>query len=327
MDEMTASSISGLREQIKANAVLLFPSLVAKYRKLDLTKPCVHIPATDAFEIVAIVGHSSNDLWQASLTYTTEHGVGRAAKSDLAKSLGEALQNLLDGTARALYEQHMKGEVFTSGNAGSDWLSYGNGNIDQGLIGDVKRSGAAAAVSELHSQRPFAPATEAFLVFITHDPDRQPLYGAGISLQQNPVGIKWMARTLDQPSVIEALRALLETTAHAILCSDGDEGNRAEWGQYGRGWIKENAVVAFPNYVGKIQALGVKQSTFLIIVTYEPRGKRYTAGLGYQTLTGFKLMAHSEEKRTVMEALGGLLHVMAEGPAKDGRARMGGVKE
>ncbi|KAK3643148.1 hypothetical protein LTR56_004987 [Elasticomyces elasticus] len=91
--------------------------------------------------------------------------------------------------------------------------------------------------------------------------------------------------------------------------------------------VEENAVVAFPNYVGKIQALGVKQSTFLIIVTYEPKGSRYTAGLGYQTLTGFKLMAHSEEKRTVMEALGGLLHVMAEGPAKDGRARMGGVKE
>ncbi|KAK4903257.1 hypothetical protein LTR27_000185 [Elasticomyces elasticus] len=96
-----------------------------------------------------------------------------------------------------------------------------------------------AAVSELHSQRPFAPATEAFLVLITHDPDRQSLYGAGISLQQNPVGIKWMARTLDQPSMIEALRALLETTAHAILCSDGDEGNRAEWGQYGRGWVRD----------------------------------------------------------------------------------------
>ncbi|KAK4903256.1 hypothetical protein LTR27_000184 [Elasticomyces elasticus] len=39
-----------------------------------------------------------------------------------------------------------------------------------------------------------------------------------------------------------------------------------------RAQIKENAVVAFPNYVGKIQALGVKQSTFLIIVTYESGG-------------------------------------------------------
>ncbi|KAK5678896.1 hypothetical protein LTS10_008551 [Elasticomyces elasticus] len=96
MNETKAASISGLREQIKgtkdvsqlpmltnrqntANAVLLFPSLVTKYRKLGLIKSSVHVPAADTFDIVAVI--LDREFWHAFITYTTDHGVKRAVQS------------------------------------------------------------------------------------------------------------------------------------------------------------------------------------------------------------------------------------------------------
>ncbi|KAK3643150.1 hypothetical protein LTR56_004989 [Elasticomyces elasticus] len=135
MDEMKASSISGLREQIKANAVFLFPSLVASYRALDHTKSSkssTHIPAADAFDIVAvIVGHRT---WQAFVTYIAADGsVKEVASSDDASSLVEALQGLLKTTAYAGGKQYAKDEFFV-GRIGSGSTRYEYGVIDRDLL-------------------------------------------------------------------------------------------------------------------------------------------------------------------------------------------------
>ncbi|KAK5738578.1 hypothetical protein LTR17_005914 [Elasticomyces elasticus] len=160
MDETKESSISGLRELIKgtrdlsqlrmltdrrnpANAVLLFPSLVAKHQKANLTKPSVHTPSTGAFDIVVTI--MDEHSWVAYLTYTTDHGAIQVAWSHGASSLVEALQSLLEVTARALGVQYSNCEVFNGSSLTPDdedhdpeWKEYGNGEIDQGLVGYVK---------------------------------------------------------------------------------------------------------------------------------------------------------------------------------------------
>ncbi|KAK3652132.1 hypothetical protein LTR56_005263 [Elasticomyces elasticus] len=84
--------------------------------------------------------------------------------------------------------------------------------------------------------------------------------------------------------------------------------------------IKENALIALPNVVGKIQAMGMKPSGFLILITRKPQSALYTAGVGYQTLTGFKEIAHWADEGGVMDALRGLLDVMAKGAGRYARA-------
>ncbi|KAK5678898.1 hypothetical protein LTS10_008553 [Elasticomyces elasticus] len=83
--------------------------------------------------------------------------------------------------------------------------------------------------------------------------------------------------------------------------------------------IKENALVALPNVVRKIQAMGMKPSGFLILITSKPQSALYTAGVGYQTLTGFKQIAHWDNEGSVMDALRGLLDVMAKGAGRYAR--------
>ncbi|KAK3652130.1 hypothetical protein LTR56_005261 [Elasticomyces elasticus] len=119
------------------NAALLFPSLVASYRALDDTKSAkssLHIPATDTFDIVAIiVGYHT---WQAFITYTTADGVKQAAASDEAHTLVEALQGLLSTTAYALCKQSEKGEVLAGFEGYSTRFEYGS--LDQDLLEGVQ---------------------------------------------------------------------------------------------------------------------------------------------------------------------------------------------
>ncbi|KAK4903258.1 hypothetical protein LTR27_000186 [Elasticomyces elasticus] len=133
-----ADSISGLREQIKANATLLFPSLVISYQAKNLTEASIHVPPTDAFEVVVVVTQYEQ-IWRASIIYH-DHGPRRVATSNKAGSAVEALQFLLESTARALGEQYMKKEKEACAGGdddGHEWEVYGYGMIDQDLIGDV----------------------------------------------------------------------------------------------------------------------------------------------------------------------------------------------
>ncbi|KAK5743515.1 hypothetical protein LTR17_002690 [Elasticomyces elasticus] len=89
------ASISGLREQIKANATVIFPNLVASHAaSTDVRKD------TDTFEIV--VSAVQEGCFQATVVYRGGRGLRRVAMSVERERVVEALRSLLLVTTQAV---------------------------------------------------------------------------------------------------------------------------------------------------------------------------------------------------------------------------------
>ncbi|KAK4955121.1 hypothetical protein LTR10_007315 [Elasticomyces elasticus] len=89
------ASISGLRDQIKANAIVIFPNLVASHAaSTDVVK------ATDTFEIV--VSAVQEGCFQATVVYRGGTGLRRVAMSVERERVVEALRSLLLVTMQAV---------------------------------------------------------------------------------------------------------------------------------------------------------------------------------------------------------------------------------
>ncbi|KAK5725530.1 hypothetical protein LTR15_003718 [Elasticomyces elasticus] len=122
------ATIAGLREQIKDNAVLLFPDQVKKYQNGDR-----RVPATDVFTVVVkkvvkkaasgfMAGREAG-LYTAYLAYhdVTDGANKRAAEGGETQLMVMALQSLLDVLALGLFES---GEKFTA-EENVKWVVYG----------------------------------------------------------------------------------------------------------------------------------------------------------------------------------------------------------
>ncbi|KAK5678899.1 hypothetical protein LTS10_008554 [Elasticomyces elasticus] len=89
------ASISGLREQIKANVTVIFPNLVASHAdSTDVVKD------TDTFEIV--VSAVEEGCFQATVVYRGGTGLRRVAMSVEKERVVEALRSLLLVTTQAV---------------------------------------------------------------------------------------------------------------------------------------------------------------------------------------------------------------------------------
>ncbi|KAK5115732.1 hypothetical protein LTR62_000821 [Meristemomyces frigidus] len=154
MAESEPASISGLREQIKANATHLFPAITETYTAShQASNTYLHIPPTTAFEVllltVAIVTPSNAETggslskkrsasaieqqtsktknFQAWLTYSTPAGTKRGAQGTAAGSVVEALESLLEVTGRALAAKSL---AVLNGESIGRWRPYGEGFVD-----------------------------------------------------------------------------------------------------------------------------------------------------------------------------------------------------
>ncbi|KAK4903254.1 hypothetical protein LTR27_000182 [Elasticomyces elasticus] len=134
MAEHTIATISGLREQIKANAAVLFPDVTTYYSSIQPHLP--HIPAAVWFEIVALEFTKTTDdgvvtLHQASLAHRhynryTQDAVGKAGESVVV-----ALENLLSLTANALSTRM----ATLCPNEGVKWQAVGGGLLNEQWVG------------------------------------------------------------------------------------------------------------------------------------------------------------------------------------------------
>ncbi|KAK5725525.1 hypothetical protein LTR15_003713 [Elasticomyces elasticus] len=98
----------------------------------------------------------------------------------------------------------------------------------------------AFEVGQLYGQHPGVPATDAFVIFITRNPD-PPSYEASIG-HTGSGKLKWVARSAGKLTVVEALRGLLDTMAQAIYYMNfvGQEmGDQREWARYGVGVVRD----------------------------------------------------------------------------------------
>ncbi|KAK5119231.1 hypothetical protein LTR85_007845 [Meristemomyces frigidus] len=138
-----SSSVSGLREQIKANAVHLFPSIVTPYlAQHGSSNAYLYIPPSTAFDIalaaVTLSRMTDNSIssgttesyigYQACLTYETPLGRKRAAQGEAMESVEAALESLLRTTGRAMAVSIM--DVFKGEGFGS-WREFGGGFVDE----------------------------------------------------------------------------------------------------------------------------------------------------------------------------------------------------
>ncbi|KAK5678897.1 hypothetical protein LTS10_008552 [Elasticomyces elasticus] len=98
----------------------------------------------------------------------------------------------------------------------------------------------AYEVGQLYGQHPGVPATDAFVIFTTSNPD-PPSYEASIG-HVGSGRLTWVARSAGKSTVVEALRSLLDTTARAIHYMNlvGQEmGDQREWARYGKGIVRD----------------------------------------------------------------------------------------
>ncbi|KAK4545100.1 hypothetical protein LTR36_003651 [Oleoguttula mirabilis] len=152
------ASISGLREQIKANAVHLFPSIVGPHiTQHSGSNTYLYIPPSTAFDIALVnvtisrVSRISDETpesylgYQAYLTYQTPAGCKRAAQGEAAESVEGALESLLRTTGRALAGNMM--DVF-KGEGFGNWREYGGGFVDEevSVRGQASEFGLEGAV-------------------------------------------------------------------------------------------------------------------------------------------------------------------------------------
>ncbi|KAK5738574.1 hypothetical protein LTR17_005910 [Elasticomyces elasticus] len=128
MAQQAEASISGLREQIKDNAVLLFPNQVESYQTGNN-----QLSGAGAFTIVVakairppVFAHTP--LYVAHVAYHDREAqcFRRAANGVKMGSVVEALQSLLDVTALAITAD---GENRMVPDEDARWMGYGGGTV------------------------------------------------------------------------------------------------------------------------------------------------------------------------------------------------------
>ncbi|KAK3643153.1 hypothetical protein LTR56_004992 [Elasticomyces elasticus] len=100
MAHLGEASMSGLREQIKANAVMLFPDITKLQRK---NHP--NAAATNVFDVI-VTYQSVDQAYQAWLTAWASDASRLAHKGEFAQTVEGAIRNLLDSTGMTLLTQY-----------------------------------------------------------------------------------------------------------------------------------------------------------------------------------------------------------------------------
>ncbi|KAK3652134.1 hypothetical protein LTR56_005265 [Elasticomyces elasticus] len=100
MAETVTMSVTEMREQIKANALSMYPAQTGQYQQEQRGAGATgYIPPSDAFDVMIT---KYREEYQAYLTY--ENGTKSAAQGAWKQTIPQALQSLLDATAEALNE-------------------------------------------------------------------------------------------------------------------------------------------------------------------------------------------------------------------------------
>ncbi|KAK5743511.1 hypothetical protein LTR17_002686 [Elasticomyces elasticus] len=120
MTQSAEASISGLREQIKDNAAMLFPDQVQNYQHYDR-----RVPAVGVF---AVVVEKEAGLYTAYLAYN-DHGLKNAASGGRTSNVVDALHSLLDVLALGLAKSR-KASIM---DKRAKWVESGDGEMMDGL--------------------------------------------------------------------------------------------------------------------------------------------------------------------------------------------------
>ncbi|KAF2769497.1 hypothetical protein EJ03DRAFT_374449 [Teratosphaeria nubilosa] len=147
--ETTTPRISDLREQIKANAVLLFPNIVqAHLTTTPSANAYLYVPPSTAFEITLYFLGASDSTrgriasthasdhremaYQAMLIYQTPAGPARAAQGNSAVSVEDALVSLLQVTGHCLANRCFG---LLRGEGMGRWRAWGDGFVNEEVVG------------------------------------------------------------------------------------------------------------------------------------------------------------------------------------------------
>ncbi|KAK3643157.1 hypothetical protein LTR56_004996 [Elasticomyces elasticus] len=127
MAETVTMSVTEMREQIKANGVVLFPSKARDYTSRQHSAGTTgHVlGGSEAFEVV--VTRNETGDYEAFLAYS-EDILKPAAYGEPDPSVVDALRSLLDVTATAAAEK-MAVALEIGGWGGECWASYGGGKV------------------------------------------------------------------------------------------------------------------------------------------------------------------------------------------------------
>ncbi|KAH9826678.1 GAF domain-containing protein, partial [Teratosphaeria destructans] len=149
--EATTPRINDLREQIKANAVLLFPNIVQIHlTNTPSANAYLYVPPSTAFDIILYYLGASDTTrgripstpstqaeqremaYQAMLIYQTPAGPARAAQGNSAMSVEEALVSLLQVTGHCLANRCFG---LLRGEGMGRWRAWGDGFVNEEVVG------------------------------------------------------------------------------------------------------------------------------------------------------------------------------------------------
>ncbi|KAK5678902.1 hypothetical protein LTS10_008557 [Elasticomyces elasticus] len=133
MAQDAETTIRGLREQIKANATVLFPDCLIPWQKQTATPSMYPISSLLSFEIVVLKLADDSDMSQydASLAHQYLSRYERDAIGAVSVSIIGALQSLLDITGRALTMRMANAFIR---DVDKEWKAIGGGVVNGGSL-------------------------------------------------------------------------------------------------------------------------------------------------------------------------------------------------